>query len=76
MFTDLKTLKFFVPVCLVLILSGCGKAALNDDVKLSEGTESGSMSPLENRDITNIPFSESNKDENTKSGRINHTRTL
>ncbi len=63
MFTDLKTLKFFVPVCLVLILSGCGKAALNDDVKLSEGTESGSMSPLENRDITNIPFSESNKDE-------------
>ena len=56
MFTDLKTLKFFVPVCLVLILSGCGKAALNDDVKLSEGTESGSMSPLENRDITNIPF--------------------
>jgi len=65
MFTDLKTLKFFVPVCLVLILSGCGKAALNDDVKLSEETESGSMPPLENREITQIPFSESNKDEIT-----------
>lgn len=65
MFTHLKILKFLVPVCLVLILSGCGEATLNDDVKLSEETESGSMPPLENREITQIPFSESNKDEIT-----------
>ncbi len=65
MFTHLKILKFLVLVCLVLILSGCGEATLNDDVKLSEETESGSMPPLENREITQIPFSESNKDEIT-----------
>ncbi len=64
MFTHLKILKFLVLVCLVLILSGCGEATLND-VKLSEETESGSMPPLENREITQIPFSESNKDEIT-----------
>ena len=65
MFTHLKILKFLVLVCLVLILSGCGEATLNGDVKLSEETESGSMPPLENREITQIPFSESNKDEIT-----------
>lgn len=65
MFTHLKILKFLASVCLVLILSGCGEATLNDDVKLSEETESGSMPPLENREITQIPFSETNKDEIT-----------